>query len=134
MNQNPNGYDPNQPQGQEGDRNYQQYRATYQTAPDPQANYMPPYQQTGFVPETEPVMTVKDWMLTLLVLMIPCVNIIMLFVWGFSNDPGKKTRANFCKAELIWALIAAGVSVVLTVVMTLLGLSLGGAMANQFNF
>ena len=30
-----------------------------------------------------PVMSVGEWMLTLLILALPLVNIIMLFVWAF---------------------------------------------------
>lgn len=29
-----------------------------------------------------PVLSVKDWMITILLLAIPLVNIVMLFVWG----------------------------------------------------
>ena len=37
-------------------------------------------------PEMEPVMGIGQWLLTLLVMSIPCVNIIMLFVWGFGSE------------------------------------------------
>lgn len=45
-----------------------------------------------------------DWIITLLILFIPLINIIMLFVWGFSagTPPSKQ---NFCRAQLIWMLI-----------------------------
>ena len=33
-----------------------------------------------------PVMSVGEWMLTLLILALPLVNIIMLFVWAFESD------------------------------------------------
>ena len=32
-----------------------------------------------------PVMSVGEWMLTLLILALPLVNIIMLFVWAFGG-------------------------------------------------
>jgi hypothetical protein len=46
-------------------------------------------------------MTLKDWMLTILIMCIPCVNIVMTFVWAFGSNvnPSKKT---FFQACLIW--------------------------------
>ena len=51
-----------------------------------------------------PVMSVKNWMLTMLLLAIPLVNIIMLFVWAFgrASNPNK---ANYAKASLLWSAI-----------------------------
>jgi len=43
--------------------------------------------------ETEPIMSVKDWVITLIVLMIPLVNVIMLFVWAF-GDGTVKTKGS----------------------------------------
>lgn len=45
-------------------------------------------------------MDLKDWVLTLVVLMIPCVGIVMYFVWAF-GDKGNINRRNFCRAQLI---------------------------------
>jgi len=52
-----------------------------------------------------PVMSLGDWIITFIVLAIPLVNIIMLFVWGFSSSTNPN-KANFCKAYLIIMLIA----------------------------
>ncbi|EEZ75424.1 TPA: hypothetical protein ACFP4U_001896 [Neisseria lactamica] len=61
----------------------------------------------GDMPETSkptaPVMTTGQWVLTMIVFMIPLVNIIMLFVWAFGI--GNPNRANFCKAQLLIYLI-----------------------------
>ena len=45
-------------------------------------------------------MTLKNWICTLLLLMIPIANIVLMFVWAFGKDvnPSKKT---FFQAELI---------------------------------
>ena len=51
-----------------------------------------------------PVMSLGDWIITFIVLAIPLVNIVMLFVWGFSSSTNPN-KANFCKAYLILALI-----------------------------
>lgn len=45
-------------------------------------------------------MDLKDWVLTLVILMIPCVGIVMYFVWAFGNT-GNINRRNFCRAQLI---------------------------------
>ncbi|SDO19909.1 hypothetical protein SAMN05518871_11212 [Psychrobacillus sp. OK028] len=47
-------------------------------------------------------MTVGEWLITMLILVIPIVNIVMLFIWGFgSPDP----RRNYARASLIWMAI-----------------------------
>ena len=48
-------------------------------------------------------MTVADWMLTLLILSIPLVNIVMAIVWACGV--GNNTRTNFCRAFLLWIAI-----------------------------
>jgi hypothetical protein len=55
--------------------------------------------------EQAQVMSVKDWIITMLISFIPFVGFIMLFVWAFGsgNNPNK---ANWAKASLIWAVIA----------------------------
>lgn len=47
-------------------------------------------------------MTVGEWLITMLIMVIPIVNIVMLFIWGFGNpDP----RRNYARASLIWMAI-----------------------------
>jgi len=56
--------------------------------------------------EDTSVMSTKDWLITLLILWIPCVGIIMPFVWAFGS--GNINRRNFFRAQLImWAISAA---------------------------
>ena len=45
-------------------------------------------------------MTMGEWIVTLIIMAIPCVNIIMCFVWGFGST-GNLNRRNFCRAYLI---------------------------------
>ena len=52
------------------------------------------------------VMTMGEWLITLIVLAIPCVNVIMYFVWAFGNG-------NFCRAGLIVMAIGIVLSLVL---------------------
>ncbi|MCX6972559.1 MAG: hypothetical protein NTV93_20740 [Verrucomicrobia bacterium] len=55
----------------------------------------------------EPV-TMGNWMLTMIVLAIPLVNLIMLFYWAFSSgtNPSKRT---YCQATLMFGLLALGI-------------------------
>ncbi len=65
--------------------------------------------------EGSPV-SLGDWILTLIVLMIPLVNIIMLFVWGFSGGT-HPSKQNFCRAQLV--LIA--IFIVLAILFAVMG-------------
>lgn len=62
------------------------------------------------------VMSMGDWVLTLLAFMIPCAGIILYFVWAFSNG-GNQNRKNFCRAYLIIAGICMVIGLILWVVM-----------------
>ena len=56
------------------------------------------------------VMSTKDFLLTLLVLLIPCVNIILYMVWAFGSE-GNVNRKNFCRAYLLFSLIGIAISI-----------------------
>ena len=63
-----------------------------------------PLRPDGRVDGPEDPVKVSEWLLTMLVLAIPCVNLIMLFVWGFGGVE-KRSKSNYCKAYLIWMAI-----------------------------
>ena len=65
--------------------------------------------------DMDEVMSVKEWLITLLILCVPLVNIIMMFVWGFGSST-KPTKANFCKAYLILTAIVIVLYVLLLMV------------------
>lgn len=81
--------------------------------------------QTKPETETEPPMRVRDWLLVMLIMTIPCVNIIMMFVWAFSDTPGKKSRANYFKAQLLWVLICIGAVALFYLLLFVILLALG---------
>lgn len=55
-------------------------------------------------------LSVKDWVITFLILCIPFVNIIMPFVWAFgSNVP--LCKQNYFKAVLLMYAIILGLSI-----------------------
>lgn len=53
--------------------------------------------------ENTKVMTMKDWLICMLVMCVPLVNIVMMFVWAFDN--GNENRKNFFKAMIVFAII-----------------------------
>ena len=54
------------------------------------------------------IMTVKDWLITLIVLAIPCVNIVMYIIWAMNDT--NENRKNFCRAGLIMLAISVVLS------------------------
>jgi len=70
--------------------------------------------------------SVSDWFVTLLITFIPIVNVIMYFVWAFSDSTNHSKR-NFSKAALLW--LAIGI-VIYTIIFMILGVAIFGAMMN----
>ena len=71
-----------------------------------------------------PVVSVKEWLLTNLIMMIPLVNLIMMLVWAFSSNTNPN-KANYFKAALILFAIVMVIYLVLAVVF------FGSVAANQ---
>ena len=59
-----------------------------------------------------PVVTFKEWMITILLMALPVVNIVMLFVWAFGGG-ASISKANFAKASLVWMAIGIVLSIIL---------------------
>jgi hypothetical protein len=76
--------------------------------------------------EDSRVMSVGEWMITLLVLGLPIINIIMYIVWALDTT-GNPNRRNFCRASLLWFAIMMAVSILIVVVMAMLGMIFGAA-------
>jgi hypothetical protein len=68
-------------------------------------------------------MSTKDWLLTLIILVIPVVNIIMIFIWAFFSDSVAEEKKNYCRATLCLAMIMLIISIVL-------GIAIGGKKIN----
>lgn len=65
------------------------------------SNYEMEYRQ-------EDIVSVKDWLIVMLLMSIPLVNLIMPFVWAFGGGNIPESKKNWAKAMLIWALIIIG--------------------------
>ena len=76
-----------------------------------QPTYQPPFQN----PDYE-VLSLGQWMLTLLIISIPCVGTIALIIWACGN--GNKSRVNFARAALIFSLISAVLAIIFMSVIT----------------
>lgn len=61
-----------------------------------------------------PVMTVGDWIKTMLLLAIPIVNIILVFVWAFSSTANPNKR-NYFRASLILGAVSLFIILVLVI-------------------
>ena len=72
-----------------------------------------------------PVVSVKEWLITNLILMIPLVNIVMTIVWAFGSNTNPN-KANYFKATLILFAIVMVIYLVLAVVF------FGSVAANQY--
>ena len=93
-------------------------------APQPQTNV---YVQSPARADLEEPMTVKEWMITWLLLCIPIANFILPFVWAFDSST-KKSKSNFFKAYLIWMLIVFVFTIIIyVIVFAVMGVSLADA-------
>ncbi|MCF8019207.1 MAG: zinc ribbon domain-containing protein [Vallitaleaceae bacterium] len=99
---------------------------TPQPMPTPQVNNMnqqPHYNAVGvdLNDKNNQPMTVLGWLGTFLVMLIPLVNIIMVFVWAFGSN-GNRSRKTFFQAYLI-----------IFIVLVILSIVFGSAIALLFN-
>ena len=103
----------------------QQAAASYQVPQQPQ--YAPPMAP---MVESDSTLTMGQWMLNIFLVAIPVVNIIMLFVWGFSAStaPAKK---NWARANLIW--LAIGI-VVYILILVLFGATFLAALSSSGSY
>lgn len=95
----PTGTEPENNQFANNNGNYQQYPYNNYNG-----NYQAPYQQNSLLDLEEPV-KMGEWLISLLITLIPCVGLIMVFVWAFGSTE-KKSKSNFFKAYLVfWVII-----------------------------
>ncbi len=77
----------------------------------------------------EPV-SVKEWIITYLLMMIPVANIILMFIYAFSKDE-KKSKSNYFKAQLIMTAIMTGISFIFVILWILFMIFIGGMMLSS---
>lgn len=72
-------------------------------------------------------MSVKDWLITLLIMAIPLVGLVMLFVYAF-GDNQNVNKKNWAKAQLIVLAIVMGLFLLFFIVF---GALFASAMASR---
>lgn len=65
-------------------------------------------------------LTLGEWMLTLLVLAIPLVNLFAYLYWALA-DGVNVNRKRFSQASILWFLIVAGIGMFMAVTMGIFG-------------
>jgi len=78
----------------------------------PQGNYTQAYYQSNQA--VAPVVSVKEWLITSLILLIPIVNIVMIFIYAFGTGHNP-SKSNYFKASLIMACIMIGLYILLMI-------------------
>lgn len=76
--------------------------------------YNTSYNMNPYPQESEPV-SLGDWIVTMIIGAIPLVGIIVYIVWAFSNTISISKR-NYCRASLIFTVIAIVLSVLFIVI------------------
>jgi hypothetical protein len=67
-------------------------------------------------------MSFGDWMKTILLLMIPVVNFVLMIYWAFGSEVNT-SKKNYFRAQLVLSLIIFGITVIAGILSVLLGLS-----------
>lgn len=70
----------------------------------------------------EPV-SIGEWLLIHLLFCIPCVGLIMMFVWGF-GDSAKKSVQTYCRSMLVVMAIMVGICILMLIFTLIFGVSL----------
>ncbi len=73
-------------------------------------------------PRRDEIVSIKEWLITILIMSIPIVNIVMMFVWAFGGTV-KESKANYFKASLIMAAIGILIAILLYGVMGSIAMS-----------
>jgi len=58
--------------------------------------------------------SVWSWMWMMFVTALPCIGLVMVFVWAFTGD--NESRKNYFRAMLAWFCVAVGLVVVLALI------------------
>ena len=90
-------------------------------------NFSSSAQSAPVVKDDTSVMQLKDWIITLVIMVIPCVNIVMTFVWAFGA--GNLNRKNWARAILVfwaagivlWLIFAATIGGILSTIIGSMG-------------
>ena len=91
----------------------------------PTSPYNTPQSPAAAMGNQAPVLSLGDWIITMIVLAIHLVNLVMLYVWGFGSKTNPN-KANFCKAYLVIMAIFFVLYILLAVMLGIGGAFSGG--------
>lgn len=74
-------------------------------------------------------LSLGEWVITIILANIPCVNIIMLLVWSFSQG-GNTSRKNYARAMLILVIVCFVLSLIFSSALVAMIASLVGSGMN----
>lgn len=69
--------------------------------------------------QRDAVLSMKDWLITMIITIIPIVGLVMMFVWAFSSTENLN-RSNWAKAALIIAAIGIVLGILFSIVTSLI--------------
>ena len=75
---------------------------------------------TTYEDKTLQPMTIQDWIITWIIMIIPVVNIVMIFVWAFGAGTNKSKKTYF-QAYLILIAVATILGAILGMLIVLFG-------------
>ena len=113
-----NGYSDNQYQngGYNTGFNANGYNNNYNS----QSNYQMPPKQMDLSP-----LSTGEWLLTLIVGIIPCAGLILYIIWAFGNS-ANLNRRNYCRASLIFQVISYVLVIFFVLIVVVGGISYYG--------
>lgn len=74
--------------------------------------------------QTSKVISVKEWVINLVIMCIPIVNIIMLFMWAFSKTDINENKKNWAKATLILMAIIVALNILIYTLLAIFGVAM----------
>ncbi len=94
-------------------RPYEQYQQNMGNSPPPSTPNQIPYIQNPNYnnPPSIPPVSLGEWLLSYLMLAIPCVNIVMLCIWAFSSNTNP-SKQNWARAMFVVMIIGVVLGVV----------------------
>lgn len=104
----------------------QQPNNVYQQQPN---NGVPYYAAPQSQPQQEE-MTLKNWVLTVIVTtFFGLISIVFLFIWGFGDGP--ESRKRYCKAMLIAEAISLGIGIIFSILFSSVIMAIIGGIASE---
>jgi len=74
--------------------------------------------------EKNGAVSLGEWIVTMLLMLIPIVNLVLLVIWGFGGN-ANESKANWAKATLVFIVISFVLSLIMGSALTSMLASMG---------